>query len=206
MNQLYQNEIDRFGYESLIAGADEAGRGPLAGPVVASAVILDRRMVINGINDSKKLTEVKREALYKLIIENCLAYAIEIIEPAEIDRINILEASLKGMADSINRLSIQPEFCLIDGNKLPRQLLLPMEAVVKGDGTFASIAAASILAKVTRDRIMLEIDREYPQYGFKQNKGYPTKEHLNAISKHGVTRYHRLTYGPCAQPTLPFFE
>ncbi|MBN2829239.1 MAG: ribonuclease HII [Candidatus Cloacimonetes bacterium] len=206
MNQLYLNEISRFGLDTLVAGADEAGRGPLAGPVVAAAVILDRNYVIEGINDSKKLSESRREALYEEIIQLAVAYAIEVIEPSEIDRINILEASLKGMEDSILHLSKTPSICLIDGNKLPRNLKLPMECVIKGDGTYASIAAASILAKVTRDRMMIELDKEFPQYGFKSNKGYPTKEHLTAIQKHGVTRHHRLTYAPCSQPTLFFFD
>ncbi|MDP8231451.1 MAG: ribonuclease HII [Candidatus Zophobacter franzmannii] len=205
MNQLYLNEIERFGLEKLIAGADEAGRGPLAGPVVTAAVILDRTFIIEGVNDSKKLSESKRESLFANIIESAISYSIEIVGPAEIDRINILQASLEGMSKSINNLNVTPEYCLIDGNKLPKSLLLPSEAVIKGDGIYACIATASILAKVTRDRIMIELDGKYPQYGFKRNKGYPTKEHLQAIKKYGITKHHRLTFGPCVQQTLSFF-
>ncbi len=205
MNRLYANEIESFGLDKLVAGADEAGRGPLAGPLVAAAVILDRNVIIEGVNDSKKLSEKKRESIFEEILEKAHAYVIEIVSPQEIDDLNILNASLEGMRRAIERLDTTPEHCLIDGNKLPRTLKLSKEAVVKGDGKYASIAAASILAKVTRDRIMVELDKEFPQYGFAQHKGYPTKQHLEAIKKHGVTEHHRMSYGPCAQLTVDFF-
>ncbi len=205
MNKLYQNETEAFGLNKIVAGADEAGRGPLAGPLVAAAVVLDRSIIIEGVNDSKKISEKKREALFEEIMNKALAYSIEIVAPKEIDEVNILNASLNGMQRAIEKLSIAPEHCLIDGNKLPRTLNISKEAVVKGDSHYASIAAASILAKVTRDRIMIELDKEFPEYGFARHKGYPTQKHLDAIKKYGVTKHHRMSYGPCAQLTVDFY-
>ena len=177
----------------LIAGIDEAGRGPLAGPVVAAAVIFDKNTVIEYVNDSKKLTEKKREELYYEIIGNCLTYGIGIIEEREIDEINILQASLKAMKIAARQLEPQPDLILIDGNKVFNSDI-PAEAVVKGDAKSFAIAAASILAKVTRDRYMRELSENYPEYVWYKNKGYGTKEHINAIKKFGPTMVHRKSF------------
>jgi ribonuclease HII len=180
----------------LLAGVDEAGRGPLAGDVVAAAVILNPEKPIAGLNDSKKLSEKKREALYEEIIEKALAYAIARADVSEIDSLNILHASMLAMTRAINALSPSCEHALIDGNRLPKNLTCSAEAVVKGDARHPAIAAASILAKVTRDREITALDREYPQYGFAKHKGYPTPMHLQAIEEHGVCPLHRRSFGP----------
>ncbi|TPE52818.1 ribonuclease HII [Maribrevibacterium harenarium] len=180
----------------LLAGVDEAGRGPLAGDVVAAAVILNPDKPIVGLNDSKKLTEKKREALYEEIIEKALAYSIARADVGEIDRLNILHASMLAMTRAINTLSPSCEHALIDGNRLPKNIACSAEAVVKGDARHPAIAAASILAKVTRDREITALDREYPQYGFAKHKGYPTAMHLQAIEEHGVCPLHRRSFGP----------
>lgn len=178
---------------ALLAGTDEAGRGPLAGPVVAAAVIFDRATEIIGIDDSKKLNEKKREILFNEIIERALTFSINSIPNEEIDRINILRSSLKAMQISVSKLTHNPEIILVDGNFIfPSESLI--FAVVKGDAKSHSIAAASILAKVTRDRIMTELDKQFPMYKWKDNKGYPTKEHFEAIKKYGITPYHRKTF------------
>lgn len=179
-----------------IAGVDEAGRGPLVGTVVAAAVILDPNNPIAGLNDSKKLSEKKREKLFIEIQEKALAWAIAEASPAEIDELNILQASLLAMRRAVEALQLQPDQVLVDGNKIPQGLLMPCEAVVGGDALHAEISAASILAKVTRDRQMLELDQKFPQFGFAKHKGYPTKAHFEAIALHGVTAEHRRSFGP----------
>jgi ribonuclease HII len=181
----------------LIAGVDEAGRGPLAGPVIAAAVILDPARPIAGLADSKKLTQKRREALFEQIRENALVWAVARSTVAEIDDINILQASLLAMQRAVSRLSIAPHKVIVDGNHCP---LFPCEAeaIIKGDQTEPAISAASIVAKVLRDRLMKMLDRHYPQYGFAGHKGYPTSAHVDALRVHGVSRVHRLTFGPVA--------
>lgn len=179
----------------LIAGVDEVGRGPLVGDVVTAAVILDPKKTIAGLADSKKLSEKKREALYELILENALCYAIGRCSAEEIDRFNILQATMIAMQRAVAGLSIQPQFVLIDGNRCP-ELPMPSQAVVKGDSLVQEISAASILAKVTRDREMAELDRQYPQYGFAKHKGYPTTQHLEALQLHGPLSEHRKSFKP----------
>jgi len=177
----------------FLAGTDEAGRGPLAGPVVAAAVIFEKDTFIQGINDSKKLSEKKRERLFDEIINSCLTHSACLISNDEIDRINILQASMKAMELAVSGLSVVPDKILVDGNRIPKGLE-NAEFVIKGDAKSFSIAAASIIAKVTRDRIMLKLAGEYPNYGWERNKGYPTSEHYKAIEKFGLTPYHRKTF------------
>lgn len=179
---------------TLVAGCDEAGRGPLAGPVVAAAVILPPHCEIPYLNDSKKLTEKRRFALEPIIKEHAVAWAVARVEHDEIDEINILEASLKAMKMALEQLSVKAEAVLIDGPHGLRDVELPMEAVVKGDARSASIAAASILAKTERDRVMVAYDELYPAYGFKKHKGYPTKAHRDAVKEHGFSPIHRKTF------------
>lgn len=179
---------------SFVAGCDEAGRGPLAGPVVAAAVILPPHCEIPHLNDSKKLTEKRRFALEPVIKEKALAWAVAQIEHDEIDEINILEASLKAMKTALEQLSVKAEAALIDGPHALREVAIPMEAVVKGDSRSASIAAASILAKTERDRIMIAYDALYPAYGFAKHKGYPTKAHREAVKEHGFSPIHRRSF------------
>lgn len=176
-----------------ICGVDEAGRGPLCGPVAAAAVIMPKGSRIEGVNDSKKLTEKKREALYEQIVKEAIAYHVCLIDNKEIDEINILNATLKAMEQAINSLSVKADFALIDGNR-NKGITTPNQMVVKGDSKSYSIACASILAKVTRDRLMAEYDKEYPQYGFLNHKGYGTKAHYEAIEKHGITPIHRKSF------------
>lgn len=179
----------------LLAGCDEVGRGPLAGDVVAAAVILDPARPISGLDDSKKLSEKKREQLFDEIQQKALSWYIARASVAEIDRLNILQASLLAMTRAVQGLHVQPEHVLVDGNKLPKWSYAA-EAVVKGDSRVAAISAASILAKVTRDREMILLDKHYPGYGFAEHKGYPTKVHLDALDKLGITPIHRSSYGP----------
>lgn len=179
----------------LIAGVDEAGRGPLAGSVVAAAVILHPDRPISGLADSKKLSEKKREALALEIKEKALAYAIASCSVAEIDKLNILHASLLAMKRAVDQLATAAEFVLVDGNKLP-QWDYPSLAVVKGDDSVAAIAAASILAKVARDHEMIELEQRYPGYGFAQHKAYPTKQHFEALQRLGATPEHRKSFKP----------
>ncbi|WP_312584351.1 ribonuclease HII [Acinetobacter sp.] len=179
-----------------IAGVDEAGRGPLVGSVVAAAVILDPNNPIEGLNDSKKLTEKKREKLFIEIQEKALAWAIAEASAAEIDEHNILQASLLAMRRAVEALPVQPEHVLVDGNKVPQGLCMSCDAVVGGDALHAEISAASILAKVTRDHQMIEMDQKHPQFGFAKHKGYPTKAHFEAIALHGVIDEHRRSFGP----------
>lgn len=177
----------------LIAGVDEVGRGPLAGPVVAASVIFDNETIIEEINDSKKLSETKRNKLFDIIIEEALSYKITFIDNNEIDKINILQASLKAMKLSVEALKIKPDLILIDGNKsFPSKIAT--KTIVKGDSKSHAIAAASILAKVARDRFMEEVHQNFPCYNWKKNKGYPTKEHREAILKNGITKLHRITF------------
>jgi ribonuclease HII len=182
----------------LLAGVDEVGRGPLMGDVVTAAVILDPARPIAGLADSKKLTEKKREALFPEIKEKALCWAIARATPAEIDSLNILQASLLAMKRAVEQLSTQPEYVLVDGNRLPRWHYRS-EAVVKGDSRVAAISAASILAKVQRDSEMMLLDEQYPGYGFADHKGYPTAKHLAALQQLGVTPLHRRSYAPVAR-------
>ena len=188
----YENLKYSEGY-TAVCGTDEAGRGPLCGPVVAAAVILPRDIEIEGLNDSKKLTEKKREKLFDVIKEKAVAYAIAEASPAEIDEINILNASMLAMKRAIEALPVKADFALIDGN-CSRGFDIPTETIVKGDSISASIAAASILAKVTRDRQCLELDRIYPQYNIAKHKGYPTKEHMDAVRKYGPAPIYRMSF------------
>ncbi len=181
------------GYK-YVCGVDEAGRGPLAGPVCAAAVILPDDAVIEGLNDSKKLSEKKRELLYDVIKEKALAYSIAYGTLEEIEELNILEATFIAMNRAIEGLPISADYALIDGNKPPKNIKIPCETVVKGDAKSCSIAAASILAKVTRDRLLLEYDEKYPEYNFKKHKGYGTKEHTDLILKYGPCEIHRLSF------------
>jgi ribonuclease HII len=177
------------------AGADEAGRGPLAGPVVAAAVVLPDGFDVTGINDSKKVEPRAREAL-AIRIKATAVWYIERVEPDEIDRINILWASMAAMERALRRLSPQPEYAYIDGNRLPKSMPCPGEWVIKGDGKYACVAAASILAKVERDRIMANYAFEYPHYGFERNFGYPTPDHFHALAEHGPCPIHRRSFAP----------
>ena len=188
----YENLKYGEGY-TAVAGTDEAGRGPLCGPVVAAAVILPRDIEIEGLNDSKKLTEKKREKLFDIIKEKAIAYAIAEASNEEIDEINILNASMLAMRRAVAALSVKADFVLIDGN-CSRGFDVPTQTVVKGDSVSCSIAAASILAKVTRDRLCLEHDKLYPEYNIAKHKGYPTKEHMDAVRKHGPSPIHRRSF------------
>ncbi|MBE6984287.1 MAG: ribonuclease HII [Ruminococcaceae bacterium] len=177
----------------LVCGVDEAGRGPLAGPVCAAAVILPMDLEIEGLNDSKKLTEKRREALYDIIVDKALAYGIAFASEEEIDEINILQATFLAMRRAVEQLQLKPDMVLVDGNREP-ELELPVKTIVKGDSLSANIAAASILAKVTRDRLMVQLDETYPQYGFAVHKGYGTKAHYTALREHGMCPCHRKTF------------
>lgn len=189
----FENKAAQNGFR-YVCGVDEAGRGPLAGPVCAAAVILPQGVIIEGLNDSKKLSEKRREELYDVITDTAISYCVAYGTLEEIEEFNILEATYLAMNRAVEGLSIPADFALIDGNRVPRGIKIPCETVVKGDGKSASIAAASILAKVTRDRLLIEYDKEYPQYNFKKHKGYGTKEHYDAIAKYGVCAVHRLSF------------
>jgi ribonuclease HII len=191
-NFEYEERIYSEGF-SAVCGCDEAGRGPLCGPVVAAAVILPLGLEIEGLNDSKKLTEKKREKLFDIIKEKAIAYAIAEASPEEIDEINILNASMLAMRRAVEALPVKADFALIDGN-CSRGFEIPTETVVSGDAKSCSIAAASILAKVTRDRGCKELDEQYPMYGIAKHKGYPTKDHMNAVREHGPSPIHRKTF------------
>lgn len=179
---------------SCICGVDEAGRGPLAGPVCAAAVILPEGAVIEGLDDSKKLIEKKRERLYDVIKTTAVAYSVAYGTLEEIETVNILEATYLAMNRAIEGLPVKPDFALIDGNRVPRGIKIPCETIVKGDSKSMSVAAASVLAKVTRDRLMLEYDKKYPEYNFKKHKGYGTKEHTELIRQYGPCEIHRLSF------------
>jgi ribonuclease HII len=189
---------------TMVAGVDEAGRGPLAGPVSAAAVILPAGWRCPGLDDSKKLTAAKRERLFEVITtDESVAWSMSFAEPDEIDRINILRATHAAMARAVEGLARTVDHCLIDGLRVPA-FPWPHDGVVKGDGKSLSIAAASIIAKVSRDRLMLELSREFPEYGFERHMGYGTKEHLAALHRHGPCRIHRRSFQPVAQLALPF--
>lgn len=193
----------RFSEDCLVeCGCDEAGRGSLAGPLYAAAVVFPNDYYNDQINDSKQLNRKKRETLRELILRDATAYAVVSISEKEIDQINILNASIKGMNDAVKQLSLQPELLLIDGNRFYSDLGIPYRCIVKGDATFLSIAAASILAKTYRDDFMESIDNEYPMYGWKSNKGYPTAAHQRAILEYGLSPYHRKSFHLKNQLTL----
>ena len=179
----------------IIAGVDEAGRGPLAGPVLVAAVVLDPDRPIDGLDDSKRLNEKRREELFTLIIERSLAWAVVEIEPAEIDRINILQATLLGMKQAVEQLDPPPSLALIDGNQAP-DLTCTVRTIVRGDSLEPAISAASILAKVTRDRLMKKLHIDYPDYGFDRHKGYPTADHLERLARYGPCPIHRRSFAP----------
>lgn len=191
-----ESVASRIAAARLIAGVDEAGRGPLAGPVTVAAVILDPARPIAGLDDSKKLSEAARERLYPLIVERALAWRIEFVEADEIDRLNILQATLTGMRRALGGLQPRADAARIDGNKLPRDLPCPAEALIGGDAIEPAIMAASILAKVARDRRMRELHARYPEYGFDRHKGYPSPAHLDALKTHGPCAEHRRSYAP----------
>ena len=179
---------------SFVCGVDEAGRGPLAGPVCAAAVILPKNTVIEGLNDSKKLSEKKRESLFDVIKEKAVAWSVAFASVEEIEEFNILNATFIAMNRAIDGLSTKADFALIDGNRVPKDIKIPCETVIKGDSKSMSIAAASVLAKVTRDRLMLELDEKYPLYEFKKHKGYGTKLHTDLIKEYGPCEIHRLSF------------
>ena len=192
MNWDNENRYFAQGY-TVVCGTDEAGRGPLAGPVVAAAVILPEGLMIEGLNDSKKLSEKKREKLYDVIIKEAVSYAVCEASVEEIDTLNILNASQLAMRRCVEKLEPKPQVVLVDGN-IARDFPVTAEPIIKGDALSPSIAAASILAKVTRDRMLAELDAQYPEYNFKKHKGYPTKEHREAVIKYGPSPVHRKTF------------
>ena len=192
-------EFDKDFYNkglSFVSGVDEAGRGPLAGPVVAAAVILPKDIFIDGVNDSKKLTEKKRNILFEEIKQKAFSYGIGIVDAKTIDEINILQATFLAMRKALEQLSVKPDLVLVAGNHTIPNLQNKQQAIVSGDAKSASIACASILAKVTRDNMMYEYAKQYPQYNFQKHKGYGTKAHLDAIQKHGPCPIHRMTFAP----------
>ncbi|WP_270181850.1 ribonuclease HII [Alkalihalobacillus sp. CinArs1] len=190
---VFEERYSASGF-TTIAGVDEVGRGPLAGPVVASAVILDGEKPIYGLQDSKKLSTAKLEELYEAILENSVSVGIGVMTPEEIDELNIYHATKKAMQKAVHALSVSPDFLLVDAMELP--LSIQQESLIKGDARSISIAAASIVAKVTRDRMMEKLAVRYPQYGFERHVGYGTKEHLTALDRYGVTNEHRKTFAP----------
>ena len=190
---IYERELINKGIK-LIGGIDEVGRGPLVGPVVASCVILPLNYKLEGLTDSKKLSEKKREKFYDILMHDAISIGIGIIDEKKIDEVNIYEATKLAMLESIKKCKIKPEHVLIDAMKL--DLDIPSTSIIKGDAKSLSIAAASVIAKVTRDRMLIELDKKYPMYDFKHNKGYPTKKHLEAIDKYGIIDEHRRSYAP----------
>lgn len=189
----YENDAYDAGFP-VICGVDEAGRGPLAGPVFAAAVVLHKGQIIEGANDSKKLSEKKREALFDVICEQAAAYCIASVDESIIDEVNILQATYIAMSKAVAGLNLKPNMCLIDGNRKPPQIEIPCQTIVKGDGLSVSIACASILAKVSRDRFMLEIDKQYPQYNFAKHKGYGTQLHIDMLRQYGASPVHRKSF------------
>lgn len=190
----YEKELYKQGI-NVIGGTDEAGRGPLYGPVVAACVVLPKNFQLEGLNDSKKLSEKKRNIFYDYIVENTV-YGIGIVGPEEIDKINIYEASRQAMIKAIREVQKQVKLEYVLSDAIPIDIDVPVMPIIKGDAKSMSIAAASVIAKVTRDRILYEVDEKHPEYGFKNHKGYPTKKHLEAINKYGLIRGYRKTYGP----------
>ena len=198
MEDLYSYERDLISNGiTLIGGIDEVGRGPLVGPVVAACCILPINYKLEGLTDSKKLTEKKREKFYDILIKDAISYGVGIISEEEIDKINIYEATKKAMIKAIENCKIKPNHVLIDAMKL--EIDIPSTSIIKGDSKSLSIAAASVIAKVVRDRMMIELDKKYPMYDFKNNKGYPTKKHLEAIEVHGIIKEHRKSYSPVSE-------
>lgn len=197
MIDLYENEkrLWNQGYQN-IAGCDEAGRGPLFGPVVACSVILPHDFKLDGLNDSKKLTEKKREEYYPVIMEKAISVGVSIVSAKEIDEINIYEASRQGMLRAINSMKAKPDYIITDAMPLDKFTNIPSEAIIKGDAKSITIAAASVIAKVTRDRLMYEEDKKHPEYLFAKHKGYPTKKHIELLNKYGIIDGYRHTYGP----------
>lgn len=191
----YEKELWNKGFE-LVAGCDEAGRGPLYGPVVCASVILPHGFKLEGLNDSKKLTEKKREEYYPIIMEKALAVGVSIVSAKEIDDINIYEASRVGMLRAVDSMNIKPNYIITDAMPLDGYTNIPHEAIIKGDAKSITIAAASVIAKVTRDRIMYEEDKKHPEYLFCRHKGYPTKKHIELLNKYGIIDGYRRTYGP----------
>ena len=189
----YEKAVLQKGY-NCVCGVDEAGRGPLAGPVCAAAVILPEDLIIEGLDDSKKLTEKKREVLYDIITEKAVAYGIAFANVEEIEEFNILGATYIAMCRAVEKMGEKADYVLIDGNRFPPMLKIDGECIVKGDSKSMSVAAASILAKVTRDRLLLEYAEKYPQYGFEKHKGYGTKAHIEAIKEYGITDIHRPSF------------
>lgn len=195
LNELKEIDKSYFKEEyNYICGIDEAGRGPLAGPVVVAAVIMPKDSMIEGVNDSKKVSEKKREKLYELIIEEAISYSVGIVDQNEIDRINILNATKAGLTEAVRTLKVKPELILVDALTNIDTCGVPYQSIIKGDAKSYSIAAASIIAKVTRDRIMREWDKVYPQYGFEKHKGYGTAAHISAIKENGLCPLHRLSF------------
>lgn len=197
MIDLYENEkrLKKEGYK-FIAGCDEAGRGPLYGPVVCASVILPFDFKLEGLNDSKKLSEKKREEYYPIIMEKAISVGVSVVSSKEIDKINIYEASRIGMLRAVDNLSITPDYIITDAMPLNDFTNIPSESIIKGDAKSITIAAASVIAKVTRDRIMYEEDKKHPEYEFKSHKGYPTKKHIELLNKYGIIDGYRRTYGP----------
>ena len=190
---IYERNLLQKGYEK-IGGIDEVGRGPLVGPVVAACVILPKNYQLEGLTDSKKLSEKKREKFYDILRQDAIAIGIGVVSEKKIDEINIYEATKLAMQEAIKNLKVEPDYLLIDAMKL--ETSIPSTSIIKGDAKSLSIAAASVIAKVTRDRMLIELDKKYPMYDFKNNKGYPTKKHLEAIEKYGIIYEHRRSYGP----------
>lgn len=191
----YENALYEKGYQ-FIGGVDEVGRGPLIGPVVTACVVLPKDFVLEGLTDSKKLSEKKREQFYEYITHHCIAYAVGMCTPEEIDTLNIYQASREAMIRAINEVKKQVKLDYILSDAMPMELDIPVLDIVKGDAKSISIAAASVVAKVTRDHLMYELDKKYPEYGFSKHKGYPTKGHYEALNKYGLIDGYRKTYGP----------
>jgi len=197
LNDLYKYENELFEQGiNFIGGVDEVGRGPLVGPVVAACCVLPKNFKLEGLNDSKKLSEKKSDEFYEILLNNCLAYGVGIISPEKIDEVNIYEATKLAMIEAINQVreKLPLEHVLIDA--MPLDLDIPSTSIIKGDSKSISIAAASVIAKVTRDKMMYELNEKYPMYGFDKHKGYPTKKHIEAINKYGLIDGYRKTYGP----------
>lgn len=201
--RLARAEVRLTGGRATVAGVDEAGRGPLAGPVVAAAVVLDHERRWSGLDDSKKLSAETRAELYARVLEGARAFSWAVIGPRAIDAMNIRRASLEAMRRAVAQLRVAPELVLVDGNDVVPRLECDQQAVVDADATLLSVAAASVVAKVVRDRIMSRLDRVWPEYGFAQHKGYGTPEHLAALERHGPCPLHRFSYAPVAELKLP---
>ena len=196
-NRQYENELYSKGYK-LIGGIDEVGRGPLVGPVVTACVILPEDFVLDGLTDSKKLSEKKRDMFYDIIMEKAISVGIGIMDEDVIDKVNTYEATKLAMYQAVDNMSVKPDYILIDAMKLDK-LDVPSTSIIKGDLKSITISAASVIAKVTRDRMMYELDKKYPMYKFAKNKGYPTKDHIEAIVKYGILKEHRKTFKPVTE-------